>query len=136
MAPTMRLYKQYFGANQAFMPTISLYQWFFGSHFVYLKAWTLVLQQSVAHRPDGRILRSPYQQWVFHESLRRAILVSILLQCVYDAIKTGDCTAPFLSRLPMSTNGSLWLMPEDEWWGSTRGHASHLVTYREFVDQC
>jgi len=37
--------------------------------------------------------------------------------------------------LPMSTDGSLWLMSEDEWWGSTRGHTSLLVTYREFVDQ-
>jgi hypothetical protein len=105
------------------------------SHFVYLKAWTLVLQQSVAPLADSRTLRSPYQHWIFHESLRRAILVSELLQCVYSAIKTGNFTVPSLARMPVSTNGSLWLLSEYDWWGSTMGQASHLVTYLEFVNK-
>ena len=106
--------------------------------FPLLDAWTcrlrslannLMSDNSVAHW-------SLYQRWIFIESARRTVMMSVMVQAIYTVVKEGVCSlVPFLATLPISVNGALWNMSEEEWWQSTLGLGSDLLPYREFVDE-
>jgi hypothetical protein len=82
-----------------------------------LEAWTIELHQTYAASGNELSWESPYRQWVLLESVRRTIMMSVVLQSAYSAIRDGLCyLVPFLSALPMSTNASLWGASEDNWW--------------------
>ncbi len=79
---------------------------------------------------------SLYQRWVFVESARRTILMSVMVQAMYSVLKDGVCTCvPRIEKLPISANGALWNMSEEDWWQTTLGFGGDLLTYREFVDK-
>lgn len=79
---------------------------------------------------------SPYQRWIFMESARRSVTMSIMLQAIYSILKDGYCTSvPQMTTLPVSVNGALWIASEDAWWETTLGLGGELITYQDFLAQ-
>jgi hypothetical protein len=59
-----------------------------------------------------------------------------MLQAMYSLLKLGICSSvPMMSTLPVSVNGKLWTMSEEEWWADTSGAETDLVNYREYVSK-
>ena len=107
-------------------------------HFPLLETWTCRLR-SLANNlmSDNSVAQwSLYQRWIFIESARRTVMMSTMVQGMYNVVKNGVCSlVPFLATLPISINGALWNMSEEEWWQSTLGLGSELLPYSEFVDE-
>jgi hypothetical protein len=105
-------------------------------HMTLLETWTIQLQSAnhlFVHDKDPSSL---YEHWIFNESIRRTILMSVMLQTMYSLVKDGFCTSvPLLSILPLSRDGSLWNAPEEVWWQATLGSGSELLTYGDFVTE-
>jgi hypothetical protein len=100
-----------------------------------LDAWTTRLKNMVAACQDGLLpSKSTYEHWVAMESARRTVLVSVMLQAIYSLLKNGSCSSvPLMATLPVSLDGKLWGLSEDDWWQATSGAENELVTYREYV---
>ncbi|KFX93008.1 hypothetical protein O988_07042 [Pseudogymnoascus sp. VKM F-3808] len=99
-----------------------------------LEIWTSQLQATSNY--DESDTESPYQRWIFIESVRRSITMSIMVQAIYSILKDGYCTSiPRMTCLPVSVNGELWAASEDVWWQTTLGLGGELVTYQDFLLQ-
>jgi hypothetical protein len=101
-----------------------------------LDAWTcqLHLTENICYN-DG-FSESPYRHWVFLESIRRTVTMSIMVQAMYSLTKDGFCTSvPLMATLPVSVDGALWDAPEETWWQSTLGFGGDLSTYQDFVNR-
>lgn len=102
-----------------------------------LESWTTRLQKMSVDCHDNLLLnKSAYEHWVTLESARRTVLVSVMLQAIYSLLKDGVCSlVPLMSALPVSVDGRLWGMTEDEWWQASSGREDQdqLITYREYV---
>ena len=103
-----------------------------------LEAWTSRLYtagnlSATEGAPPGK---SAYDHWIVVESARRTVLVSTMLQCMYSLLRDGSCgQVPMMSNLPVSLCGRLWHKSEEEWWDTTSGADTELVTYREYVSK-
>jgi hypothetical protein len=106
-------------------------------HFATLETWTKHLQSTGnIYANETSSNKSLYQRWVFIESTRRTVLMSVLLQGLYSLLKDGVCdSVPLMATLPVSVNGALWDMSEEDWWQSSLGVGSELLTYHEFTTQ-
>ncbi|KAK6069483.1 alcohol dehydrogenase GroES-like domain-containing protein [Seiridium cupressi] len=99
-----------------------------------LEDWTLHLQSSINLLYEDCSNESLYKCWIFVESARRTILMSILLQALYSSLKDGFCTSvPRMAYLPVTVNGALWSVPEETWWQFTLGSGGDLMTYHDFT---
>ncbi|KAK9415874.1 putative Alcohol dehydrogenase [Seiridium unicorne] len=99
-----------------------------------LEDWTLHLQSSINLLYEDCSNESLYKCWIFVESARRTILMSILLQALYSSLKDGFCTSvPRMANLPVTVNGALWSVPEETWWQFTLGSGGDLMTYHDFT---
>ncbi|KAK6066347.1 alcohol dehydrogenase GroES-like domain-containing protein [Seiridium cupressi] len=99
-----------------------------------LEDWTLHLQSSINLLYEDCSNESLYKCWIFVESARRTILMSILLQALYSSLKDGFCTSvPRMAYLPVTVNGALWSVPEEIWWQFTLGSGGDLMTYHDFT---
>jgi hypothetical protein len=100
-----------------------------------LDAWTTRLKNMGAACQDGLLpSKSTYEHWVAMESARRTVVVSVMLQAIYSLLKNGSCSSvPLMATLPVSLDGKLWSLSEDDWWQATSGAQNELVTYREYV---
>lgn len=85
-----------------------------------LESWTLRLQQGLFEAQLDT--QNHWQnQWVLLESIRRTIMMSVVLRAFSALLKTGSCDlVPLLSILPVSNGG--W-------------KESELITYAAFVDE-
>ncbi|KAL3418329.1 hypothetical protein PVAG01_10045 [Phlyctema vagabunda] len=105
-------------------------------HFKLLGAWTDRLRQCYSEAEQSSLFRTPYEQWVLLESIRRTILTSVLLRGVYAILKTGYCDqVPLLEVLPVSTHGGMWKMAETNWWEETVSGRGLLHRYIDFVHE-
>ncbi|KIW20373.1 hypothetical protein PV08_00948 [Exophiala spinifera] len=87
---------------------------------------------------------SRWQTWILAESVRRAILMTCLIQGVYHGWLRGFCYHEvFIQALPFDVRPGLWnAESEDEWDGLMNNHPrfgswnrwSELVSFREFAD--
>lgn len=104
---------------------------------VILESWTIRLQDMVAACQDGLLpQKSTYEHWVATESARRTVLLSVMLQAIYSLLKDGVCSSvPLMATLPVSLDGKLWSLSEDDWWQATSGAENELITYREYVNK-
>ena len=105
-------------------------------HFTMLETWTsqLRLASNNFHLDFGSN-KSLYQVWILIESARRTVMMSVMVQAMYSLLKHGVCSSvPLMATLPISINGALWNMSEGDWWQTTLGYGSDLLTYQEFVD--
>jgi hypothetical protein len=83
---------------------------------VLLESWTARLWKRVFNEPQS--FHTPYASWVFHESLRRTIILSVFVRCCWSCV-TRDGLAnqvPVLSKLPLSTNSVAWDCEPENWW--------------------
>ncbi|KAH7336030.1 hypothetical protein BKA65DRAFT_26792 [Rhexocercosporidium sp. MPI-PUGE-AT-0058] len=95
--------------------------------------WTFQLSLASNNCSTGLGIENAYQTWLFAESARRTVLMSVMVQAMYSQIRDGFCTAvPLLATLPLSLNGALWNASEEVWWQSTLGFGGELVTYGDF----
>jgi hypothetical protein len=103
--------------------------------FQLLDAWTMQLRQRNELDLHPSVHSSPYRKWLFVESVRRTVLMSIFLRAIYYAIKDGFCDkVPDLSGLPLTVRGELWdVRSEVEWMQATSGCQPDVLTYHEFV---
>jgi hypothetical protein len=100
-----------------------------------LEAWTIHLN-SEGNNYDRNDYDSEFQRWVFVESTRRTVIMSIMVQAMYSLSKDGYCSSvPLMATLPMSMDGTLWNASEEDWWQATLGFGGALVTYQEFLKQ-
>jgi len=106
-------------------------------HLTLLESWTIRLQSMGNNcQHDDTSPESLYEYWVLIESIRRTVIMSVMLQAMYSILKDGFCTSvPLLGTLPVSVDGSLWNVPEEVWWQATLGLGSDLLTYQEFVNE-
>jgi len=105
-------------------------------HSGLLEAWTLQLNSTnnICYNDCGT--ESLYQRWVFIESARRTVTMSIMVQAMYSLLKDGYCTRVLLlATLPVSVDGALWNASEETWWQTTLGSGGDLCTYLDFTNQ-
>jgi len=104
-------------------------------HFAILEEWTQRLQIAcVEYESDQDPSQTQYYRWILIESARRTSLMSLMVHGIYCLLRDGVCTTvPKMAFLPMSMNGALWNMSEEDWWLKTHGRGSDLLTYQEFV---
>lgn len=102
--------------------------------FKILETWTSHLHSTSNYSESDT--ESPYQRWIFMESARRSVIISIMLHAMYSILKDGYCTSvPQMTTLPVSVNGALWVASEDAWWQTTLGFGGELLTYQDFLAQ-
>ncbi|KAJ8100815.1 hypothetical protein POJ06DRAFT_210532 [Lipomyces tetrasporus] len=106
------------------------------AQFQVLDAWAIHLRQRGELELPPSIQSSPYREWLFIESVRRTVLMSIFLRAIYYAIKNGFCdNVADMAGLPLTVRGELWeAKSEGEWMQATRGGQPDVLTYHEFVD--
>lgn len=105
-------------------------------HLAILETWAFQLQSTSNMFHNDRGTESQFQCWVFIESIRRTITMSVMVQAMYSLLKEGFCTSvPLLAMLPVSVDGALWNVSEETWWQTTLGHGGDLFTYQDFLDQ-
>ncbi|EXJ73179.1 uncharacterized protein A1O5_02939 [Cladophialophora psammophila CBS 110553] len=106
--------------------------------FELLARWTTILWTSAASRIPHDL--DPWRSWILGESVRRAILMSYLLDGTYSAWRVGWCCHQlFVYALPFSSQGRLWLTETQQEWAAltNRGPevsiARTLVSLKEFT---
>lgn len=105
-------------------------------HLLVLHAWTNRLREETNSAGPCLLVKPTYERWVMIESARRTVLISVMLQAIYSLTKDGVCdSVPMMATLPVSLDGRLWKMSEDEWWSATSGNEIEPVTYREYVSK-
>lgn len=106
------------------------------AHFQLLEAWAMSLRQRSELEIPLLIQASPYRRWLFIESVRRTVLMSIFLRAIYYCIRDGFCDkVPDLAPLPLTVRGELWeAKSESEWIQATSGIQPDVLTYHEFVE--
>jgi hypothetical protein len=106
------------------------------AQFQVLDAWVESLRQRGEFEFPQSTQSSLYLKWLFTESVRRTVLMSIFLKAIYYAIKDGFCDkVPDMAGLPLTARGELWdARSEGEWLQATHGILPETLTYHEFVD--
>jgi hypothetical protein len=104
-----------------------------------LSDWTRNMLESVQHRKPGD--QSPWQQWIFGESVRRTILMSYALSMALDSFSYGYCSNwLFLESLPFDRRPGLWMAQSPQAWiaaaGVTTGAVvgERLSSFHEFAE--
>jgi hypothetical protein len=99
-----------------------------------LEMWTAQLwKRSFA---DPVAFSKPWDAWVFYESLRRTVMISVFLRGGWSALtQDGLCDqVPVLARLPMSKGHGFWDMEEEEFERQLIGAdgRDQLIAYGDF----
>ena len=95
-----------------------------------LRAWTLELQM----RATNPWIPPSWEAWIFAESARRTIILSIMIEQIYSTLKTGFCTlVPTLSILPFTPGAALWNASTYSSWVRESGHkGSDVIFYGDY----
>jgi hypothetical protein len=103
--------------------------------FDLLDSWTLRLHANYFEAEQASAHLRNHPRWIVLESIRRTVMVSVLLRDLYGAMKDNVLTlVPLISQLPVSTNNGLWKRTEDS---ETEDEAVSEVifTYGEFTQK-
>ncbi|KAJ5119059.1 hypothetical protein N7448_010767 [Penicillium atrosanguineum] len=75
-----------------------------------------------------------WQEWIFTESIRRTIILSLFIDGLYSALKMGTCSnIRALSVLPFTSGVALWdLTTSASWLSESRDLRSNIVLYGDF----
>lgn len=96
-----------------------------------LRAWTLQLQA----RAGGELgPGSVWQEWIFAESVRRTVILAVMVDGLYSALKLGYCAnIRALSVLPFTSGAALWDVATSALWiAESRRLGSCTVLYGDF----
>jgi hypothetical protein len=99
-------------------------------NFHTLQSWTIQLRV----RAGGLGPALTWQEWIFAESVRRTVILSLLVDGLYSVLKFGYCTnVPALSLLPFTSGSALWHVTTSTAWSteSQRGKSNTLL-YGDF----
>ncbi|OJJ45928.1 hypothetical protein ASPZODRAFT_69091 [Penicilliopsis zonata CBS 506.65] len=99
-----------------------------------LRQWTIQLQ-ILADEQNHLLTPSTttWHAWVFAESLRRTVILSILIDGLFSVLKMGYCTVvPALSLLPFTPEPGLWNACTDASWLDESSRHSSTVLYGDF----
>ncbi|KAF2643489.1 hypothetical protein P280DRAFT_394167 [Massarina eburnea CBS 473.64] len=99
-----------------------------------LAVWTAHLwKRSFAH---PLTLPDCHASWVFYESLRRTVMISVFLRGAWSCVTRGGLCdqVPVLARLPLTTDDKLWVENKNMFESRTpcRKKAEALVAYGEW----
>jgi hypothetical protein len=96
-----------------------------------LEVWAAHLWKRAFNEPTP--FDACYKSWIFYESLRRTVLMSVFLRGTWGALtKNGLCEqVPILSRLPLSRDGRLWDCDVVEWNDRRPCETQCLQAYRD-----
>jgi hypothetical protein len=85
------------------------------SHNALLELWAARLWKRSFNEPQT--FASDYASWVFHESLRRTIIMSVFVRCAWSCLTRGGLAdqVPVLARLPLTKDLEAWDCEPDEW---------------------
>jgi hypothetical protein len=100
-----------------------------------LEHWTATLWKRSFAEPQS--FASDHASWVFHESLRRTIMISVFVRCGYSCLTRDGLASqvPVVARLPLTKDLGAWNCSREEWevrpvgW---LGEEDNLVSYGEF----
>lgn len=90
---------------------------------------------------DPPSFHSPYEKYVFNESLRRTIIMSVFTRCAWSVLTKGGLAdqVPVLARLPFYNDLEAWRCMPAEWERRYEGVVDEeeegLVTYGEWAVQ-
>ena len=93
-----------------------------------------IWEMAPTHLPSSL---SPWQAWIFAESIRRTILVAYMVQGHYAQFKQGFYIHTLCHEsLPFDVRSSLWAAPQSyAWYLSAGGNTTAmLASYHEFTD--
>jgi hypothetical protein len=104
-----------------------------------LSKWTRTLLASAqTGMPQNQ---SPWQQWLFGESVRRTIIMSYIFSLALSGFKHGYCTNwLFVESLPFDKRAGLWMAESPQAWIAAAGTKSgeevgeRLNSFHEFAD--
>jgi hypothetical protein len=98
-----------------------------------LEYWTNQLWKRTFISPPS--FPSAYASWVFHESLRRTIMMSIFVRCGYSCLTRDGLASqvPILARLPLTKDLGAWECPRQEWDMKAVGWEEGLVSYGDMA---
>ena len=99
-----------------------------------LGCWTCKLWEQAPNRLPASL--SPWQAWLFAETVRRTILISYLIRGVYSEYKLGYCVHHLnVEALPFDGHTRLWEPKTATAWESLKpGLASSMVSLREYTN--
>ena len=84
-------------------------------HNILLETWAAHLWKRFFNEPT--FLGNCYETWVFNESLRRTIMISVFVRCAW-SVYTRDGLAdqvPVLARIPFTKDLQAWKTDPEEW---------------------
>jgi hypothetical protein len=103
-------------------------------HNALLAKWTDELWTRSFNEPQS--FQTPHQCWIFHESLRRTVMISVFLRGAWSCVKTGGLCdqVGVLERLPVTHNARLWDLEEDMWTQEMTGIRCNetMIPYNEY----
>ncbi|KAJ5668435.1 uncharacterized protein N7477_007005 [Penicillium maclennaniae] len=75
-----------------------------------------------------------WQEWIFTESIRRTVILSLFIDGLYSALKVGTCSnIRALSILPFTSSVALWDLPTSaSWLSESHDLRSNTVLYGDF----
>jgi hypothetical protein len=84
-------------------------------HNALLELWAARLWKRSFNEPQS--FASDYASWVFHESLRRTILMSVFVRCGWSCLTCGGLAdqVPVLAQLPLTKDLVAWECEAEEW---------------------
>ena len=97
--------------------------------------------QDLLHVAVSEVLgnKTPWQQWLLAESVRRTIAMTYVLQCCFNAWKHGYCSNwLFLESLPFDRRPGLWMAKSPQAWIAAAGCSTgkqvgtQLISVHEF----
>ncbi|OGM42929.1 cop9 signalosome complex subunit [Aspergillus bombycis] len=97
-----------------------------------LRAWTMQLQVRTGELGPAA---PTWREWILAESIRRTVIVSILIEGLYSVLKVGRCTiVRALSILPFTSGATLWDLTTDaSWLAQSHRLGSDTVLYGDFA---
>lgn len=80
-----------------------------------LQMWSAKLWKRASDEPQT--FDSKYAAWVFNESLRRTVMMSVFVRCAWSCLTRGGYAdqVPVLARLPLTKDFDAWDCTQDDW---------------------
>lgn len=80
-----------------------------------LQIWSARLWKRAFDEPQT--FESEYAAWVFNESLRRTVMMSVFVRCGWSCLTRGGYAdqVPVLARLPLTRDFDAWGCTQDDW---------------------
>lgn len=94
----------------------------------------LQVRAAVAERENPSHTSQSWREWIFAESVRRTVIVSMLIEALYSVLKTGSCkSVRALATLSFTSGAALWNIGTDtSWFAETHSLPFGTILYGDF----